>query len=47
MSEIKKQAQYALSIVYKKKLDKKEQDQIMFETIKYWKDAIQCADPDE
>jgi len=40
MSELEKEAQYALSIVYKKKLDKKEQDQIMFETIKYWKENI-------
>ena len=40
MSEIEKEAQYALSIVYKKRLDKKEQDQIMFETIKYWKENV-------
>jgi putrescine aminotransferase len=40
MSEIEKEAQYALSIVYKKRLDKSEQDKIMLETIQYWKDHV-------
>ena len=40
MSELEKEAQYALSIVHKKTLDKKEQEQIMLETIQYWKENV-------
>ena len=40
IKNIKKEAQYALSIVYKKFLDESEKDKIMLETIQYWKDNV-------
>ncbi len=38
--DVKKEAEYALSIVFKKTLDEEEQNKIMNETIKYWKENV-------
>lgn len=38
--DLKKEAERALSIVFKKTLDEEEQNIIMNETIKYWKENV-------
>ncbi len=38
--DLKKEAEHALSIVFKKTLDEEEQNKIMNETIKYWKENV-------
>lgn len=38
--DVQKEAAYALSIVFKKTLDEEEQNKIMNETIKYWKENV-------